>query len=423
MKSLPAAKNDPSGFMGWLMCLTLLGILNMIFIVKSGLKAPYFVDESNFIKCAQHFLSQGIYSLPEYPPFNPTSTTAGLPTTFPGGVAAVFGFDMVGIRIVSFLFSFFMIGIPTFMVVNAKSQSHFSFKSFWGEFLWSLFFLTFFFSYLPYIEGSYQSLGEVPSAGYLAIGLVMLSDKKNFSRVWGFGFVGVSIWGGKFINAAFGFPLLFFYLTFCSPSKKEAIKAGLGFFGFQILWTLFIFLRLGWQGGLDWLSSYFGMFVQLGSFSLGSFGHTSDPLTQPTSHSLFVRLHDPHLEWAGNPLILKIKIVLFLFFPALLFICKFVKSSGMKPVKTWFADNYILGALSVGNIAFAIWYFFLHPYMFIRHVQPALLVGLGTLCYYLLDLVLTTKSTFTKYLLTSFMAAGFVGKVVKGIRLNGFIGR
>ena len=48
--------------------------------------------------------------------------------------------------------------------------------------------------------------------------------------------------------------------------------------------------------------------------------------------------------------------------------------------------NFILDALIVGQLIFAVWYFCLHPYMWIRHLQPALIVGMGILLWIAFEL-------------------------------------
>jgi len=138
-----------------------------------------------------------------------------------------------------------------------------------------------------------------------------------------------------------------------------------------ILWMLFTSLRFDITTTLWWLQG------QLTWFSSMAASHHK-PLTHILSHQVhwMDRFSSPNLEWSHYSTGTKIKNILLSWGAILmtgLSLFFFKKSPGIASDKTRWISLMVLLCLT----GYSFHYFFLHPFMWQRHFQPALYTGLA----------------------------------------------
>jgi hypothetical protein len=387
--------------------LAILGVLAASVVLLKHIHSVPFIDETYVVAAAKNLILEHNYSTPEFPVFSSLIST-GFWSAYPSGIAAALGASKSAIRSTAFYFCCLMLLLSLRFALEQLRMSRFEKNT------WPFIFLGVFFTYIPYPESAVMSLGEIPSCAYLLIGLVLLMRKNIYP---GFCLLGVSVFGGKMVNSAFVVPLIVLF-TFApltlAPQKmtlKEQLKPLAGFLTPFFIWILIIALCAGPQIALQWITDFFG---NLGSFSKLASGMSATPVTQ---HVPFLsRFSNPDLEWVHYPLLMKLKIIFLLLAPSI--ITFWLRQKEIKKgLSKWIFQNPLLSGLLVGQWIFTIWYFGIHPKMWIRHLQPALIVGMGLLgmyafCYYLNNK--KPKVTLTlQLLLLCFFSLRFIQFVMK----------
>ena len=342
-----------------LIALALISVGSLIHLFSSIRNTPTFIDEENLISAAKNFFTHGDYSPYLVNIFDP-GVSSGLWCTFPSGIAATFGAPLSQIRLTSYLFSLIMISLG--------AVSYLRYRGFKGISLFSLTLsgLGLFFGFIPYPVGALLTLGEIPALGYLALGLSLLS---RYPLVGSF-ILGISVFGGKMVNIAFCIPVLFFWVWSQNIHWRGALKMLLSFVAPEFLWFGIIFIYAGIAEGLQWIEGLFHMIFWMGTLAAGK---TSNRIP------FLDRFTNPALEWSGYPVALKIKIILMLLVPLVLLVVLLAKQKISPRSNLKFLDYPILTALACGEMVFGFWYFALHPFMWLRHIQLAVAVGLGCL--------------------------------------------
>lgn len=330
---------------------------------------PPFIDETNFIQSARNLLVRGSYAPDSWQPFDP-GVSSGFWTTLPSGVASLLGGGLFAVRATSFAFSLSLLTVAAHLLLGLAGRAQ---SLPWiqrlsislcaaASVLWIV----------PYNEGAFSTLGEFPSVAYLGIGIALLGHKR-FS--WGAFFLGVSVFGGKWVNLAFALPVLGMSLLTQRASLKSKAGWFLAFCAPEFLNFAVILLTQGPGFLWDWFARVGSMFVNFGRLASGAAQSKSE------APRWYHRLGDPRLEWVNYSRDRKSRILITLFLPAWVWAAAFL---GAKQKRLLTFKNSTILALFAGQAVFAIWYFFLHPFMWVRHVQPALIVGAGlTLAFFL----------------------------------------
>jgi hypothetical protein len=370
-----------------------LGLLAAVsvFLLNHNI-APFFDEVELNIPAAKNFFLHGRYAL--FSVGYNSEITSGLWCTFPSGIAAAyFNAPLPVIRTVCYVFNSLLLFIAARLGLNQLKELSNVKKNLLAVTLVGLFF-----SLVPYPPGFFLTLGEVPAGGYFGIGLALLSQ----SILLGFFFIGVAVYGGKTVYTAFAIPLLLtHFLANNRGTYFSRIKPLWALLLPQILWIMLIFVTLGIQGALDWFRQLYNMFLFYTQAASGSgrFAHA-------TQVTFFDRLSK--LEWASYSVSLKLKIILLLMLPTILTFLSFRKDIQRSGLIGWIKKHPILPALNVGLWIFTIWYFTIHPFMWARHVQPALIVGFGVIVWYGLKSFYDTQSPrWSKAVLLSLVLLAF----------------
>jgi hypothetical protein len=91
------------------------------------------------------------------------------------------------------------------------------------------------------------------------------------------------------------------------------------------------------------------------------------------------RLASPALEWRDSTAATKARVLALLFVPPVVLVAAVVRRR--RGCHRCLPDDFLQLALAALCLAFAWWYFFWNQFMWVRHVDPALLVGFAVLGY------------------------------------------
>jgi hypothetical protein len=221
-----------------------------------------------------------------------------------------------------------------------------------------------------------QVLGEFSGAVFLAFGYLLLRSQPRAAAF----VLGLCIWHTKFIYCPFALAGILFSALLHEAATTRRLRfllAQLGLFLLPlVLWLVLVWIRTGEAGLAEWLQRRLHFYQTM---------HFSD-LSRPLHVSgLLSRLESADLEWSHYAPATKAKILGLLFLPCAVLLRETIGRwrSGRRDRSL---DVLQLG-LCGGLLASAWWYFFLHLFMWLRHLVPALLVGFGVLLYFALTSV------------------------------------
>jgi hypothetical protein len=321
----------------------------------------FFVDEVANIEAFTRLVREGNYTSSYLGERFSPRVSSGWVTTLGGGLGWLFEPSIVSARWFSVLWSWILAATFGFIFAG-KSQTRWAWVGiFWGGFCFS-----------PYWYGYAQSLGEVPSALLLLCSIAMMD--KNHMRPGAF-VLGCSVWFGKLIllPSALCALLLHTQLSKGPVHRPNLIWLTTLFILPQLLWMGAIGIRFGASETLLWLKEYQAFLLD------GNSGAAAR-----TTAGLLERLKDPNLEWIHYPIHLKVKIL------------SLLTLGGVAHV--WLAIRYkthrLFSSASVLVLGFyGAWYFLWHPQMWIRHLQPALILAYASILYSIYRLWIDLKPT------------------------------
>jgi len=219
--------------------------------------------------------------------------------------------------------------------------------------------------------------GEVSGAAWLGLGLVLVWTRPRVGAL----VLGLCVWHTKFIYLPFAaVGLLWAAATHetTTPDRTRLLAAELVLFlAPLVVWMMLILVRIGPDGLADWSAR------RIGWYGRGHSGLAEAPLVQ----GLRARLASPQLEWNHYPAATKARALVLLFAPCGTLL-------GAIALRRWRGirsrgRDVVHGTIAVILLIFAWWYFFWNQFMWLRHLEPALLVGFAALGYGLLELFCT----------------------------------
>jgi hypothetical protein len=222
----------------------------------------------------------------------------------------------------------------------------------------------------PYWFGFMYNLGELNSILLIGLGLALLSKKPYWSAF----IFGVAIWHGKIIYS----PIIAAIFLGDTLTRKFSPKQSVIHFvnlvlislSPLVLWIIFTYFRLGMGSLILWLKG------QLSWADNMKESHQS--LKVILSHRTYWmdRFTSPDLEWSRYTMGTKIKDLLFSLGAILMTSLSLVFSQRITNLVS--PKARLISFLAVLCVAgYSFYFFFLHPYMYQRHFQPALYIGLG----------------------------------------------
>lgn len=211
--------------------------------------------------------------------------------------------------------------------------------------------------------------GEVSGGAWLAFGYLLLPSRPRLAAL----VLGLCVWHTKFIFLPFALAgMTWATCTHASTARARAVLALQMLACFLVplaVWMILIWLRIGADGFAEWATRRFGWYGR------GNSGLTGAPVVQ----GLAERLASPRLDWAGLFTMVKLRVLILLFAPVAVLAAKVARrrtASRSEP-----ALDLLQSLLALTLLAFAWWYFFWNQFMWVRHVEPALLVGFAVLVY------------------------------------------
>jgi hypothetical protein len=215
-----------------------------------------------------------------------------------------------------------------------------------------------------------QILGEVSGVLVLAWGIALIPWRPRLAAV----VLGLCVWHTKFAYAS----VAGLFLVFSAARRPESPPERAWFLVIQLVlfvlpllaWVAVIWVQTGTGGLLVWMHDRERLF-RLGSYT------TADA---PADMQAFLaRLASPGVQWSHYTTEVKLKILALLALPTAWLLHQTV-SRWRRGGRDLALDLLQIG-LCVGFVSAACWYFVFHQYMWLRHVTPFLLIGLGVLLY------------------------------------------
>ncbi len=372
-----------------------LAVLAVAALIEPRLEQSHFVDETGVIESAHNFFAHFNYTPHGWKDFAPEVST-GLWCSFPSGIASVMGMNIQSIRLIFSLYCLVLLFFVAFLALRRSGKLI-------GPdlFFYSAVIVGLFVTFIPYPDCIILSLGEFPSLAFMGIGSAIFAPHSLLASF----FWGLSAFGGKIVNLAFVVPALFLY---CLASHRGRFKLVLSFLSPHFLWIGIILLAVGPAGLARWYRFSFEVF---GTFYRIA---TQPPeLTTKIPIPIWERFSDPTLEWVGYPFLLKFKILFFMIAPTIVTIILEKKRLRELGLVKWARNNFMISGMLLGQWVFFIWYFFVHPYMWIRHLVPALGVGFGILLFYFFNWYLSKRTSKNELAFLILAALLFSSRIIK----------
>ncbi len=348
----------------------------------------FLVDELIFTQAAVNFFRSLDYTSAMY--FNSArfapAVSNGLAATWPSAIAWMFHGNMLASRLIlgGAIWSFFWLVGWQFWRGRGLSTSLgvFCLASLWSLVLWVI----------PNAPLLLINMGELVGALWVGLGAWLMRRSPALAALcW-----GIAVWHCKVIYLAPAAGLgAAWFIT--SPGRwatrlRQAAVSLACFFVPLLLWLALIWVRFDSATVGAWLQGYSRW---LGGSLLNWTGQgTGGPPQTAQVSGLLARLNSPGLEWYYYALDWKIKILLLTAGAVVVSgILLFTKPRLAGDRLNWWSALAIAG--SVG--AFTAWYFLWHPDMYIRHIQPALYLGLGLYVFWLGRLALLLKGRLEEH--------------------------
>lgn len=344
------------GAVGSLFLLSLIIVSVRIFAAANTL--PFFVDETadNAVAAFNFFQELNYYSVrfPEH--FDPR-ISSGILSTWPAGLVWSVGGSLFQQRL---LFSFLQMAFLFLLVWNASSLLKLNKET--SLVLFSCIALLIF--RLPYWEGFLRGLAELQGALWVGLALLLFFQNKSVLPV-GLSF-GIAVFFCKFIY----FPAV--GLMMAAIAYSQSVNWSHRFIYFSKLFGAFLIPFLSWllviwlKTDSAYVMAWLNNFVNFVLFS----GHS-------VSANLGLSERLSTLEWASYSTFHKLRILVLLFLPAF----------GTWTVFTEKRSQMLGLSIVLSLFFYAFWWFFLHPHMYARHLQPALFLSFAYLVLVFIALI------------------------------------
>ena len=211
--------------------------------------------------------------------------------------------------------------------------------------------------------------GEISGGAWLAFGYLLLPSRPRLAAL----VLGLCVWHTKFIFLPFALAGMAWTTYAHASALRERALLALQLLAWFLVplaaWMILIWLRIGADGFAEWAARRFGWYGR------GNSGLSGPPVVR----GLAARLASPRLDWAGLFTLVKLRVLILLFAP--------VAVLATKVARRWTAGrrdrglDLLQSSLALTLLAFAWWYFFWNQFMWVRHVEPALVVGFAVLAY------------------------------------------
>lgn len=339
---------------------------------------PFHVDELTYTQAAVNFFRSGNYTSDLYTGnFQPAIST-GLAVTWPSAIAWAFNSNLFVSRLVVGGAVWSLYWIVGWLFLRGQALSFpLTIGLIAGVWSLSLFIV-------PNAPLLLTNMGELIGALWVGLGLLLLRKSPYAAALcW-----GVAVWFCKFIYSpvVIGFGVSWFMT---SPEQwvtrlRRGIVCFCLFLTPFLLWLAIIWLRFDGTAVLSWLQA-----------TLGFTAHGQQWLSQsPQVFGLIARLNSPDLEWHSYAWDWKVKILI-------LTLGSITLSTGLLLARSRLVTDRMTGwiiLVVIGCIsAYTAWYFLWHSFMWIRHLQPALYLGLGLYLFWLRQLAKPLQPLMHRY--------------------------
>jgi hypothetical protein len=352
-----------------LLAAVLFTVQSFRIMVREADSLPAFVsDELNNVQQATHFLSGDQYFTDCCRGYD-LSFSSGIATTWPAALGWFAGHRLIYARIAdafcAWLFAM-LLGIYFFRSRGFDAMASLAAPSaLWAATITSPF-------ALPYWHGFLLSLGELNGALWLAAGLMLLGSWPMLASF----LFGLAVWHGKLLYGSYAAAALLAWVIARRPGLQKVLLVGAMFVAPLVLFVSYLFLRFGSSGAGAFLSAQFRWFLDMKNSSTPMPGAVTAAAAEEPVRGLFARLASPRLEWSHLSGGVHAKIAVLSLLP---FLGGALAAAQAKSRPVFWTTLGLLGALAVHDA----WWFLLHKEMWIRHLQPALYVGLGLWIFWL----------------------------------------
>ncbi|OFZ79249.1 MAG: hypothetical protein A2583_01185 [Bdellovibrionales bacterium RIFOXYD1_FULL_53_11] len=342
-----------------------------------ALHQPYFVDEMLVTQSSFNFFTHGNYTFSFWRLDNrwfAPGVSVGIASSWASYFGWILGRSLLWARMASVLYCFAL-----FMVAAVLAARRLGIRDKWmavafGSLAWLALFRL-----VPYsFESALYSLGELSGGIILAIGFMLLEKHPRAGSV----LLGICVWHTKMIYLPFA--LVGMFALYPARGLRGVGRCLLWFMLPQAAWLVMVWIMTGWKGLGFWISYRLFFIHKRGNAGLDRV---------PEVSGFFERL--ARLEWSGYIPGRKYRLLLLVVLPQLLLLWLVIKE--YLAVGRRLAGSMIFKAGMLACMAvFSAWYFFWHPFMWIRHIEPALLAGFGVIAWYFASVVLRLRGFFKK---------------------------
>ncbi len=333
---------------------------------------PFAVDELTYTQAAVNFFRSVNYTSDIYSGnFQPQIST-GLAASWPSAIAWAFHSNLLASRLVvgGVIWAFYLLVSWLFL---RQSNLPTPLRLFLLAGTWSVGLFA-----IPNAPLFLMNMGELVGALWIGLGLLLMRKSPYLAAFsW-----GIAVWSCKFIYSPVALSLGAAWLI-TSPEPwpvrfRRAAILLLWFLAPLLIWLTIIWVRfdsatvLAWvQGMLGWMRASFLHWAPAESRGLDQ---------APNVRGLIARLTSPELEWHSYAWDWKVKILALTLGSITLSMGLLLGQPRLTPDRrSWRFALAVTGCVT----AYTLWYFLWHPYMYIRHFQPALYLGLGLYLFWL----------------------------------------
>lgn len=338
---------------------------------------PFLIDELVNTQAAVNFFQTGNYTSSSLSGGFPSWISTGLASTWPSALAWTVGSNLLASRL-SLGAAVWILYLLIGWLYLRKQTFSTPLVMFLLAGLWSVS-VTDPLS-MPNIWLFLINLGELTGVLWVGLGLLWIrTSPYGAALTW-----GIAIWLIKFIYfpLVFGFGIVWFMLL-PEPWPRRLRRGVIFLFWFLVpilLWLTITWVRFDTATVQLWISGVL-------NFAMHG-GHGLD--ATPKVSGLIARLNSPELEWHTYALVWKVKILVLTLGSVALSLGLLLGKRRLVADRRsrWFM-LVTIGCVS----AYTVWYFLWHPTMWIRHLQPALYLGLGLYLFWLLQFAHHFKSS------------------------------
>ena len=328
-----------------------------------------FMDETQSAQVALNFLTHLHYSIDLWKPYAGAfypEMSIGLLSSWPAAVGWGLGGDLLASRLATILYClalWLVVGTVAARTVLAVDRA--------PAFVISCLTCALALLLVPgAADVVVHAQGEFSGAGWLGLGCVLSIARPRTAAL----VLGLCVWHTKFIFLPF--VLLAMVWSACTHERTPIRRAKLlavelALFMLPLVaWMVVIASQIGAGGLAEWAAR------RVGWYGRGNSGLSGAPTVQ----GLRNRLAAPNLEWSGYSLATKVRILTLLFAPCALLLGATARRRLAGERRR--ALDLLQAALVAIQLAFAWWYFYWNEFMWVRHLEPALLVGFAVLAYF-----------------------------------------